>query len=174
MMSAATATLRSRVAMPGRHRLQARGDASQRTPVTRSELAQQGGNVTLYRPDRDEEPGANLSIGQMLGDTLEHLGLPGRHTRRRPSLPHLLDSPRCHSRRQRELLAGGGPNPKNLRRDGHTQPAPSTFIESQPAHANERAAVKTSLPVPASVGHNYRPESADQYGAPESRIRSIA
>ena len=130
--------------MPGQHRLPARGDASQRTPVTRSELAQQGRNVTLYRPDRDEEPGANLSIGQMLGDTLEHLGLPGRHTRRRPSLPHLLDSPRCRSWRQRRLLAGGAPNPKDLRRGGHTQPAPSTFIEPQPAHANERAAVKTS------------------------------
>jgi len=45
--------------------------------------------VTLHGPYRDEQPGGDLGIRQMLGDTGEHLRLAGGYTRSGyPLLPH--------------------------------------------------------------------------------------
>jgi hypothetical protein len=48
---------------------------SQRPPIGDANLSEQGGDVALDRTDRDEQPGADLSIGQVRANELEHFRL---------------------------------------------------------------------------------------------------
>jgi hypothetical protein len=59
--------------VPGRRRR----DRRQGPPISHLEFAQQGGDVTLDGTDGDEQPGADLGVGQMLTQRGQHLGLPG-------------------------------------------------------------------------------------------------
>ena len=70
---------------------QCRRGGSQRPAVIHLELTQQRGNVTLDGADRDEQPGGDLRVGQVLPDRGQHLSLTGRHAR--PGSHH----PRTHT-----------------------------------------------------------------------------
>ena len=50
----------------------------QRPPVGHVELAQEGGDVALHRPDRDVQALGDLGVGQVLADGSQDLGLPRR------------------------------------------------------------------------------------------------
>src|SRR5580700_7295683 len=49
--------------------------------------------MAFHRTDRDEKPGRDLRIRQMLGHASKHLSLAGRYARRPPPLLHPINSP---------------------------------------------------------------------------------
>ena len=67
----------------GRRRAQGRRRGRQRPAVVHAELAQQRGHVALHGADRDEQPGGDLRVGQVLPERGQHLGLTGGHARPR-------------------------------------------------------------------------------------------
>ena len=71
---------RHRGAEPTPPRAHGRRGGRQRPPVVHLKLAQQRGHVALHGPDRDEQPGGDLRVGQVLPDRGQHLSLAGRHT----------------------------------------------------------------------------------------------
>ena len=58
---------------------QGRRRGRQRPAVVHLELAQQRGHVALDGADRDEQPGGDLRVGQVLPERGQHLGLAGGH-----------------------------------------------------------------------------------------------
>jgi len=72
---------RGRRGRGGLRRAQGRRRGRQRPAVVHAELAQQRGNVALHGPDRDEQPGRDLRVGQVLPERGQHLGLTGGHSR---------------------------------------------------------------------------------------------
>jgi hypothetical protein len=54
-----------------------RCDSRQSAAIGHLKLSQQRGDVTLDGADGDEQPGADLGIGQMFAERGQYLGLPG-------------------------------------------------------------------------------------------------
>lgn len=126
--------------------------------------------MALYRADRDEQLGADLSIRQMLGDTLEHLGLSSRHTRRRPYLSHLLDSPPISRPAPKEAAGPRGINPEESPWTGPGAACAEHVHRISPSPGEQRATGEDQPRYSPQRGHSCRPAPAGQYGAPESQI----
>ena len=94
----------------------------QRPPVASAELAQQQGDVTLHVHARDERPGRDLGIRQVLGDTSEHFPVRHHHRGRRLLL--------------HDVILTGTRRLAKLIRDRHRRPATALQVSwtSQVSH----------------------------------------
>ena len=92
----------------------ARRERGERPAVAHLQLAQQRGDVALDGADRDEQPGADLGVGQVLAEGGEHLRLAGRDARVGQCGPAV--HPPIVLRTRAAVIAGSGARGWDVRR----------------------------------------------------------